>query len=313
MRLDRFDLNLMVALNALLEERSVTRAAERLNITQPAMSAALRRLREAFQDPLLVASGKQMVPTPHAQELAPQVADMLRSAQMLISGATLFDPMTSHRVFRVAASDYMCAIVIRPLLAEMARTAPGVRLAILPPHSNVTAEMERGDIDCIISPEQFQERGHPQEPLFEERHVVLGWAENPIFAAPITEEIYNRAGHVVVELSNSLSFVEEFVRSHGDRRRIEVVVSSFTIVPWLLPETQRIALVHERLAALFLDRLPLAIAPPPFDVPPMREMLQFNRARANDRGLLWLRQALHRHAAGYEAAGPARKAASGSC
>lgn len=298
MRLDRFDLNLLVAFHTLMEERSVTRAAERLHLTQPAMSAALRRLRESFNDPLLVANGKQMVPSPHAQELAPRVAEIVGNAQALISRSTRFDPRTSRRRFRIAASDYVTSIAVQPLLAEMAHQAPGIRCSVIAPHASVAEQMERGEVDCIISPEQYQAQDHPTELLFEEEHVVLGWSENPLFAKPITEEEYQAAGHVVVEMSNTPAFAEQFVRARGDARHIEVTVTSFTLVPWLLPGTQRIALVHARLARLFMDKLPLAMAPPPFPLPTMREMIQFNRTRATDQGLIWLREGLRRHAEG---------------
>lgn len=296
MRLDRFDLNLLVALNVLLEERSVTRAAQRLNLTQPAMSAALRRLRDSFNDELLVAHGKRMVPTPHAQSLAPMVAQMISAAQTLIASSTLFDPATSHRAFRIAASDYISAILLRPLLGEIAAIAPNVRLEIVPLGPQIHDEMERGAIDCSISPVEFLRAGEPQELLFTERHVLLGAASNPIFSRPVTEEDYHAAGHVVVELSNARAFVEDHVRARGDRRRIEVVASSFTIVPWLIAGTNRVALVHERLARLFADKLDLAYADPPFEVPPMNESLQYHRSRGNDGGLRWLRERLHHHA-----------------
>lgn len=296
MRLDRFDLNLLVALNVLLEERSVTRAAQRLNLTQPAMSAALRRLRQAFNDELLVAHGKRMVPTPHAQSLAPMVADMIGSAQALIASSTLFDPATSHRAFRIAASDYITTILIRPLLGELATIAPNVRIEIVPPGPAIEAALERGAIDCAISPEQFQHAGQPQELLFSERYVLLGWSRNPIFSRPLTQQDYDEAGHVVVELADARAVVEDQVRAMGDRRRIEVVTASFTIVPWLLPDTNRIALVHERLARLFVDKLDLVYVDPPFAIPPMRETLQYHRSRATDGGLIWLKDRLHHHA-----------------
>jgi DNA-binding transcriptional LysR family regulator len=296
MRLDKFDLNLLVALNALLEERSVTRAAERLNLTQPAMSAALRRLRESFNDELLAVNGKQMIPTPHAQNLAPLVSQMIVSAQALIASSTLFDPKTSRRVFRIHASDYITTILIRPLTIELSTLAPGVRLEILPLHPNMRPELDRGTIDVIIAPEQFHFRDHPAEFLFEERHVLLGWDANPMFDGPISVEDYESASHVVVELADTRSFAEEFMRAHGDRRRIDVVVPSFTNVPWLLPETNRIAIVHERLAKLFVGKLPLKIAELPFEMPRMREMAQFHRARSADKGLVWLKERLHRHA-----------------
>lgn len=296
MRLDKFDLNLLVALNALLEERSVSRAAERLNLTQPAMSAALRRLRESFQDELLSVSGKRMVPTPHAQNLAPLVSQMIVQAQALIASSTVFDPAVSRRVFRIYASDYITMILIRPLTVELANVAPGIRLEILPLKDGMRSELDRGAIDCIIAPEQFQMRDHPSEFLFEERHVLLGWSGNPIFNEAVTSEVYDRASHVVVELADSRSFAEEFMKAQGDTRQIDIVVPSFTNVPWLLPETNRIALVHERLARLFIDKLPLTIAELPMKMPKMREMLQFHRTRTMDSGLVWLKARLHHHA-----------------
>ncbi len=296
MRLNQFDLNLLVALNALLDERSVTRAADRLNLSQPAMSAALRRLREAFKDELLVVHGKRMVPTAHAQLLAPQVAQAIVSMQSLLASSTLFDPATSQRVFRIAASDYIALVSIVPMLNELATIAPGIRVEIAPPQANTDMEMERGAIDLIISPEQFQSRGHPQELLFEERYVLLGCANNPLLDGAITEQAYDDASHVIVELSNTLSFAEEHVRARGDRRRIEVVASSFTIVPWMLPGTNRISLVHQRLARTFVQHLPLKIAELPFAIPSMREMMQYHRTRARDRGLEWLRDRLRQQA-----------------
>ncbi|MBO9726191.1 MAG: LysR family transcriptional regulator [Novosphingobium sp.] len=298
MRLNNFDLNLLVALHALLEERSVTRAAERLNMTQPAMSAALRRLRESFNDELLAVSGKRMVPTSHAQNLAPMVEQMIVGAQSLISSSTRFDASTSRRVFRLYASDYIVTILLQPMLIEMAKIAPDVRIEVLPFRSDMWAELDRGTIDCIIYPEQFQLRDHPQELLFEETHVLLGWSENSIFEAAITQEIYDSASHVAVKLNASGSFAEEHIRSKGDTRRIEVTVSSFTMVPWLLPGTNRIALVHSRLAKLFTKMLPLAMAKPPFEVPIMRETIQFHRTRTVDGGLMWLKDNLMKYSAG---------------
>ncbi|WP_294339076.1 hypothetical protein [uncultured Sphingomonas sp.] len=95
----------------------------------------------------------------------------------------------------------------------------------------------------------------------------------------------------------SRSFAEDFMRAHGDTRRIDVVVPSFTNVPWLLPDTHRVAIVHERLAKLFIGKLPLTIAALPFAMPPMREMVQFHRSRSADSGLVWLKERLHHYAA----------------
>ncbi len=296
MRLDNFDLNLLVALHALLEECNVTRAAARLHLSQPAMSAALRRLRIAFNDDILVAHGKTMVPTSHAQSLAPIVAQALVSMQSLVSSSTVFDPLTSQRLFRIAASDYISTVLIAPLLAELEADAPSVRLEITAVSVDSLPMLERGMIDFMLTPEQFLSPIHPKHLLFEERHVVVGWANNPVFSRALTEDAYYSCGHVAVEIAGRPSFAEERLRSGGDRRRIELVASSFTMVPWMLPGTGRLAIMHERLANVMLPILPLAVAPLPFAMAPMREMIQFHNARKTDGGLQWVLQRIKRQA-----------------
>ena len=291
MRLDNFDLNLLVALHALLEECNVTRAAERLHLSQPAMSAALRRLRLAFNDDILVAHGKTMVPTSHAQSLAPIVAQALVSMQSLVSSSTVFDPKTSQRRFRIATSDYISTVLIAPMLASLQTAAPSVRLEIAAVAADSLSMLERGMIDFMLTPEQFLSPSHPKQLLFEERHVVVGWRDNPVFSKPLTENAYYSCGHVAVEIAGRPSFAEERLKAGGDRRRIELVASSFTMVPWTLPGTGRLAIMHERLAQVMLPILPLAVAPLPFAMAPMREMIQFHNARTSDGGLQWM---LHR-------------------
>lgn len=288
MRLEHFDLNLLIALHALLQEKSVTRAAKRLNITQPATSAALRRLREAFKDDILVAHGKKMMPTAHALGLLPLVENAIATMQALIATAATFEPATSQRMFRIVASDYVTTVLICPLLADLAAEAPNIRLEILAPSPDVTMRLEEGSIDCLVTPEQYLSPEHPRLLLFEERHVVVGWKGNPIFRKKITEAIYQSCGHIVVELDRAQTFIESQLRMRGDHRRIEVVAPSFTIVPSMLPNTNRITLMHERLAKAMLPKFPLAIAPLPFEIPLMREMIQFHQAREADAGLRWL-------------------------
>ena len=116
MRLDNFDLNLLVAFSALLEERNVTKAARRLNVTQSAMSASLKRLREALGDPILLQHGKSMIPTSHALALAPDIATALGDLRRLIQPSAGFDPATTARTFRIAASDYVVTVAVAPLM-----------------------------------------------------------------------------------------------------------------------------------------------------------------------------------------------------
>ncbi len=292
MRLDQFDLNLLVAFNVLVEERNVTRAAARMNVTQSAMSAALKRLREAFADEILVQHGRRMLPTSNALALAPQVSAAIVELRSILSTGMAFEPAEARRVFRLVASDYIATVLISPLLARLEAEAPHVRLDITLPRSSIGAMLQDGEIDLIISPETFLEAEHPRELVFEERHVVVGCASNPVFAAPMTPDAFYACGHVAVSVSRDGTFIDNWLRQQGDRRRIEVTCASFIQAPWMLPGTTRLALMHERLARVMAPGLGLAIAEAPFDLPVMREMMQHHRARSTDRGLAWLRQRL---------------------
>lgn len=293
-RFKGLDLNLLVAFDALIATRSVSRAAEQLNLSQPAVSAALGRLREYFGDPILVIHGKRMLPTAHAESLLPQVQECLRSAEALVATSTSFDPRTSQRVFRLVASDFATTAILVPLVRQLAVIAPTVRIEIRLPDEMIGSELDQGKVDLIITPEEFCSGSHPVELLFEEQHVVAGCRTNPLFAAPLTEEGFFASGHVAVSIGRhrQTAFGDQHLESLGRQRRIEVVAASFSVVPLLLIETPRLALMHERLAAVMAARFPIAHAPMPFTLPVMREMLQYHHARAADDGLRWLRDRL---------------------
>lgn len=297
MRFKRFDLNLLVVLDALLRERSVSKAAEHLNLSQPATSAALGRLREYFHDDILVLRGKRMVPTPHAQGIAPIVEKALADIEALITASTVFDPATSQRTFRICTSDYITVVLLLPLLAELEKTAPNLRIEIRSPSPEALPALERGEIDFLLTPEQYTAKEHPRQLLFEERHVVIGWKKNPVLRVPLTEEAFFEQGQVIMALSHAPSFAEQAMGELNRRRRIDVVCSSFLAVPWLLPNTRRLALMHERLARIMVDKHPLAIAPLPFAFPLMREMVQYHAARDTDGGIQWFLQRLLERAA----------------
>lgn len=289
MRLDNFDLNLLVACEALLTERSVTRAAKRLNVTQSAMSAALKRLRAAFQDELLVQSGRSMIPTPNAQALAPRIGEAIRDLRGLISAGTVFDPATSRRRFRIAASDYIATVLLVPLMAKLGVGAPGVSMDISLPTVDTGERLAKGDFDLVLTPREFVAQNHPCDPVFLERQVVVGCRDNPLLAEPLDLAAFAAARFVGVRLDERDTYVENALKQLGLALRFEVIAPSFIQVPHFLPGTRRIALMHERLARHISRVLPLTIAELPFSIAPMEEMAQFHSARINDTGLSWLR------------------------
>lgn len=294
MRFKGLDLNLLVALDALMDTRSVSRAAERMNLSQPAMSAALGRLRSYFGDEILVADGNRMYPTAYAESLLTDARACLQDLEAMLSKSATFDPTRSQRTFRITASDYIMAAVVAPLMARLAEDAPGLRIDALSPTEHSIRQLEAGEIDLLVTVEEHTSEDHPRELLFIEEHVVIGWNRNPIFKQPLTESSFYEAGHVAVALGaqRGLVFGDRQIELRGKARRIEITASSFTAIPWLVENTQRLAVMHGRLARAAAKRFALAIAPLPFEISPMRETMQYHRIRRSDPGLAWLRAQL---------------------
>ncbi|MGX7896999.1 LysR family transcriptional regulator [Tsuneonella sp. HG222] len=291
MRFKGLDLNLLVIFEALMDTRSVTRAAERLGMTQPAASAALRRLRQYFGDDLVVAVGKQMHPTPFAEMLLPEIQNSLQGVERAIATPIEFDPNKSHRRFVVSTSDYIMVAVLVPLAKRLAESAPNIQLEITVPNEESAPSLERGKLDLLITPERYLAEWHPSELLFDEQQVVVGWSQNTVLKRGITEDDFFSSGHVSVALGSARTpaFADSHLQHLGRHRRVEVSVTSFASVPWFLTGTQRLAVIHERLARAMAPMFDLAWAPVPFEFPRLREMIQFHQARANDSGLTWLR------------------------
>lgn len=290
MRLDNFDLNLLVAFDVLMQEQSVTRAANRLNVTQSAMSASLKRLRESFQDDILAQHGKKLTPTPFALSLQPEIAEMIFDLRALIARQGRFDPAQSERHFRIAASDYVTTVLLAPLVNALVSEAPGIAFSFELPGPAQQVALANGELDLLLTPEAFVHPDHPCELVFEEHHVIVGWTGNPVVDAPISKQAFEDVGHVAVSVGRQFTFAEEWFKSQGIERRIVVRAPSFIQAPYIVPETMLLCVMHERLARLMATRLPLRVLEMPFAIPPMREMIQFHATRKEDPGLSWLRE-----------------------
>lgn len=300
MRLKGLDLNLLVALDVLLEERSVSRAAKRLHLSQPAASAALGRLRDYFQDDLLVLYGKRLIPTSFAENLLPELKRVTRQIDDLVSMSTEFEPEHSARLFRFMASDYMVTVLMTHVLQVLAKKAPDIKLDMRLPEDSVYQVFERGEIDLMLIPEEFLLPNHPAVLLFKEPHVVVAWQDNPLFKRKISSAKFFDAAHVTVTLgpNRDPSFTERNLEKLGYKRRIDVWAPHFSAVPWLLLNTDRLAVMQERLAKKFVEVLPLKMAPLPFEFPVMNIMAQYHSARDGDQGLKWFIRLLRDCAAG---------------
>jgi DNA-binding transcriptional LysR family regulator len=296
MRLDRFDLNLLIVLDALLEERNVTRASRRLCIGQSGASAALARLREYFGDELLVPVGRQLALTPLAQSLVQPVREALLQARAAITRRPGFDPADTQRHFTVCASDYVTTVLLGRALQAVAAQAPRLSFDVRSPPKDVVETFDRGTIDLLLMPQQYAERlPHPQTPLFEDSHVCLISADHPSVGDSIDFDTYMQLGHVAVRFGDerSVSFEEWFLPRYGHQRRVECSVDNFSTVPLLVLGTARVATLHRRLAQHFARVLPLRLLPPPFDIPPLVETMVWPRHLKDDPAHGWLRGQLH--------------------
>src|SRR3954470_21743778 len=244
MHLDGLDLNLLVVLDALFSEKSVTRTGERIHLSQSATSGALSRLREYFKDDLLVPVGRKMVLTPLAEELAQPLRELLQQAEVVIRRKPVFSPKTSERRFRIVMSDYVAIVIMARALPEIQRQAPGITMQILPLR---TGALEHSDVDLVILPEQILAKEHPAELLFEDEFVCIACAKNKLIKRSLSVRDYLRLSHVVVRFGEQQevpSLEETYMGRLAQERRIEVVATGFTLLPQLILGTTRIATVQ---------------------------------------------------------------------
>nr|WP_298894766.1 LysR substrate-binding domain-containing protein [uncultured Altererythrobacter sp.] len=237
-----------------------------------------------------------MIPTQHALTLAPEVSATLMRLKTLIATGTGFDPATSKRRFQINASDYITTVLLVPLIEELQSKAPGVRLNLSLPSSQSAKRLEAGEIDLLMTPDEFLETNHPRELLFEEGHVVVGAADNPALVGTMSISTFLECGHVAVRISNQDTYIEAILKKLAPERRIEVAAQSFIQVPWLIRGTNRLTVMHERLAKVTQSVFDLRIVDSPYDLPLMREMMQYHVSRSGDAGLTWLREQIHRFA-----------------
>jgi len=293
MRFKGLDLNLLVALDTLLTETSVTQAAERLHLTQSAVSNALARLRETLGDELLVQSGRKMVLTPFAEDLRGQVRDILMLIDSTVRSKPDFQPESSHRHFRIACSDFVAEAVLTEAVLEIARVAPGISLDLLPLVSDeVYLGLQRGEIDLIIAPDHYCRADHLQAPIFSEPWTCVAWAGNKAVGATISLAQYAAAEHVVLQPMGQVALDQHFLEQSRITRRALVTVPVFTWMPRLLVGSQRIATMPQRFAASYARTLPLKTVRPLFDIPPLHESMQWHPSRDRDKALAWLRQVI---------------------
>lgn len=304
MRFERLDLNLLVALDALIEDRSVSTAARRLFLSQPALSGALNRLREYFDDDLLVQSGRNMVLTAKAEALRAPVREALMLIRARITTPALFDPATSERQFTLAASDYAFDVVVAETMQRAAMLAPGVSFEMVLPDRLATERLERGEIDLFITISTHMMEGHPTRPLWGDEHAVVCWSGSA-HRDGLSADAFLKAQHVVAYFGPERipAFTETFFTQQGLDRDIAVRLPFFSALPHAIIGTERLATIYRRHAEFFARALPITIHKPPIALPDVVEAVQWHRSRDKDAGLRWLIDLLVDQAARFKAEG----------
>lgn len=300
MHFHQLDLNLLVALHALLDEKNITQAGKRLYLTQSAMSGALARLRQYFGDELLVQVGRKMVPTPLGESLIEPVREILIQVKATIETRPGFDPCSSSRRFSLMMSDYCATVLMLEVTQRAEKLAPQVTFEVL--SNNVEDPfgfLDRADIDALVMPANLLQPDHPQEVLFEDDFVCIAWSENDAIGEAISLEQYLELGHVSCEFNRGRTPMadEWYLRHHGHSRRIEVITTTFNAIPLNVVNTRRIATIQRRLAEYYAAILPIRLLPSPVEFPVLVETAQWHRLFDGDPGIAWLRQLLKDSAA----------------
>lgn len=299
MRFKGLDLNLLVALDALMTERNLTAAARKINLSQAAMSAAVGRLRSYFSDQLFAMRGRELVLTSRAEGLTAPVREALMHIQLSIIARDAVDPAQSNRRFRISLSDFMTVVFFRNVVERVAREAPAVSFELVALADEHDERLRRGDVDFVILPELFMSSAHPRMALFDERLVCVGCSTNGQLLRRLTFDRYLSMGHVAVKLGGTRNapIEESFLLDLGLNRRIDILVQSFSMIPPLLIGTNRVGTMPLRLVNHFQRTMPLRIVELPQPFPAFTEAVQWPVLHNSDPESVWLREILLQEAA----------------
>jgi DNA-binding transcriptional LysR family regulator len=288
------DLNLLRAFDAVLRDGSVTAAAGRLGLSQPAMSNALARLRRLLGDPLFMRTPGGMRPTPFAQQLAAPVQQALDLIRASLSQQAGFEPRTSDRIFRLQLTDVGEIAFLPPLLERLQRDAPRVRIETQHlPQDEVSDALATGEVDLAVGflPELSQ--GVVQRHLFRDRYVCLVRADHPRIRSRLTLAQFLAATHVLVSSRGSAhEIVEQTLRNQGVVRKIALRVPHFTVVPMILARTDHMVIVPEGLVRAITRFGRFKALKPPVDIPALDVKVHWHERFDQDPGIAWLRGVL---------------------
>lgn len=291
----RLDLNLLVTLEALLIEQNVTKAAARLHLSQPAVSAQLSRLRDVFDDPILIPAQRGMTPTAKALEILGPLRDALDQVRAIVVARKDFEPATATLTVTIACTDYVQVALVKRLAIAIRRDAPGVRIALRNLDVlHLEAQMSQGDVDLALmntlgAPARLRKRH-----LFDERYVLIGRYGHPRLREGLDVEEFAKLEHVVVSLHGGgfTTAVDDALLALGQQRSVVLSASSFLLVPELVAQSDCVALVPSRLVDGGSRQL--MHVQPPFAVEGFPIGMVWHERSHRHEGLKWIRDYITR-------------------
>lgn len=294
-----FDVGLLLAFDAMLKDKNVTHAAARLNITQSALSARLTRLRQLLGDPLFIpsTSGRGMVASPHALALQPELGRLLEQLSDFIGTARMFDPATSKRIFRIAATDNPVSILAPDLIPLLKAGAPHVQVTFtMPNKARVVDELEQGEIDVFIGVAEDGKPGLIGRKLFQDAFVTAQRRGHPRGVGPLTLDEFCTLDHLLVSTSGGhlTGMVDSVLAELGRTRAVGVSVQSYALAPLILASTDLVCTLPRRFLQRFEGMLDLIEAP--IELAPFELSLFWHPRMSADAAHTWLRKMVLRSA-----------------
>jgi DNA-binding transcriptional LysR family regulator len=294
-RLSTTDLNLLVAFDALVAEGNVTRAADRVGLTQPAMSHALGRLRKLVGDPLFVRTSQGMVPTPRAAELVEPIRRALGEIDRALFQPPRFDPGSATRSFNLAAVDFGALVVLPPLLARVRVEAPHADLVVRQLRADtIEQQLVEGEVDVAVGMVHDEPPWMAHRKLFEERFICLARQGHPVVKGAISLEQFVALEHALVapRQHRSAGFVDRALAKRGLRRRVALTLPHFLVAPFVVASSDLVLTLPGRVARTFAGMMDLQLVQPPLEVEQFFVSAYWHERQTRDPAHGWLREVL---------------------
>jgi len=292
MNISKVNLNLLVVLHTLIQTTSVTKAAEKLFVTQSTVSNALSQLRELFEDPLFIRSSRGIEPTAKAMELAAPVADIIEKINTVVYNTQQFHPADSDKTFTIGMSDYVELMVCERLFTELAKVAPNIHIVIKPLSLlDHLTKLDSGEIDLAVGAYDHHPQAFLSETLFNETAVCIGCSKNPILKSKLTMKQYLDAKHIAVYYGEDpyANLTDAGLRAKGIARDVVAYVPHGLAAVHALPDSLFLATIAKRAAQKLVKQMKLAVSPLPFPSPTGSISQMWHRRFDRDPAQIWLR------------------------